>query len=248
MHFRNGSRFLHSQTCKKIARSFGFKVMTRHTDVEHHFVWEQLSFGKVNSNNCNTSNMLDNFLPKPSGVESLWKGITGFGAMSCRDWCTFEQPKEWPSVGVLIELGPVIPTWKFLLSIEKKLDRASTKGRRSRADHSVPRSRWATRMCPRILHMHEWIDGLQPQMPAEELPLSRRSYTGPIGWNLSIHTDQPAQGNPLRIQDKLMRPSIGPWDYQYLSQSNLIHGRSNKTCCTEKHTHPIPPILILPTC
>ena len=43
--------------------------------------------------------------------------------------------------GLLRDLGPGILLWEFLLFMEKKLYRAGRKGRRSRADHLVPRSR-----------------------------------------------------------------------------------------------------------
>ena len=42
---------------------------------------------------------------------------------------------------LLRDLGPGILLWEFLLYEEKKLYRAGRKGRRSRADHLVPRSR-----------------------------------------------------------------------------------------------------------
>ena len=59
--------------------------------------------------------------------------------------------------GVLRDLGPGILLWEFILYEEKKLYRAGRKGRRSRADHLVPRSRSVARMRPRILNMHELI-------------------------------------------------------------------------------------------
>ena len=120
-----------------------------------------------------------------------------------------EKLYEIQSRNLLGDLRPGILLWEFLLFTEKKLYRAGRKGRRSRADHLVPRSRWVARTRPRIGTMHEWIDGLHSRKPP-----SRRSSIGPIGRTLSVQTDQPAQGSPHWIEDKQL---IGqePWKLRF---------------------------------
>ena len=83
-----------NQACIKIAQSSGSMVRTKHIDVAHHFVRERVLFGEVSFQYCDTSNMLADFLTKPSKVQSFWKCITGIGVMSSPDWCTSVQPTE----------------------------------------------------------------------------------------------------------------------------------------------------------